>query len=93
MFVFETGSANNPRLIINFPTKRHFRYPSRLDDVRSGLDDQARVVRERGVRSVAVPALGCGLDGLSWGEVRPLIVEALSTLPDVGVLLYGPEGA
>lgn len=81
MFVFETGRSGNPHLIINFPTKRHWRRRSRLDDIEAGLQDLARVVRERGVQSVAVPALGCGLGGLAWTDVRPLIVEALGALP------------
>ncbi len=93
MFVFETGSAGNPRLIINFPTKRHFRYPSRLEYVRAGLDDLASVLRARDVRSVAVPALGCGLGGTRWEAVKPLIVAALGALPEVRVLLYAPDAA
>jgi O-acetyl-ADP-ribose deacetylase (regulator of RNase III) len=92
MFVHETKRGGAPLLIINFPTKRHWRQRSRLDDIKVGLQDLASVVRERQVRSVAVPALGCGLGGLSWDDVRPLIVAALGPLPDVRVMLYGPEG-
>lgn len=93
MFVFETGQLTNPRLIINFPTKRHWRQPSRLEDIEAGLVDLVRVLRERRVASVAVPPLGCGSGGLEWSTVRPLIIEALSALPDVRVLLFAPEGA
>jgi O-acetyl-ADP-ribose deacetylase (regulator of RNase III) len=93
MFAFETGQLTNPRLIINFPTKRHWRQPSRLADIEAGLVDLVRVLRDRGVKSVAVPPLGCGSGGLKWSTVRPLIVEALSALPDIRVLLFAPEGA
>ena len=93
MFVFETGQLTNPRLIINFPTKRHWRQPSRLKDIEAGLEDLVRVLRDRRVKSVAVPPLGCGSGGLKWSTVRPLIVEALDTLPDIRVLLFAPEGA
>ena len=88
--VWETGLPSSPRFVLNVPTKRHWRSPSSLEIVEAGLQDLARVVRERGIRSVAVPALGCGLGGLTWGEVRPRIETALAPLDDVDVLLFGP---
>jgi O-acetyl-ADP-ribose deacetylase (regulator of RNase III) len=92
-----TGRPGNPKYIINFPTKRHWRQPSRLDDIRAGLPALIEKVKELGLRSVAVPALGCGNGGLDWDTVRPLIEEAFATLPDVHVLLFdpmnGPAGA
>lgn len=81
--------ARLERCFISFPTKRHFRSRSRLPDVRAGLDDLARVIGELGMRSVAVPALGCGLGGLDWGEVEPLIEEKLGTL-GARVVVYPP---
>lgn len=86
MFVVPLG----PRVIINFPTKRHWRNPSRLEDVEAGLVALVAEVRARGIRSVAVPALGCGLGGLDWAQVRPRLVTAFATLPDVRVLLFAP---
>jgi O-acetyl-ADP-ribose deacetylase (regulator of RNase III) len=68
------------RCFISFPTKGHFRSRSRLPGIAAGLDDLARVIGELGIRSVAVPALGCGLGGLDWGEVEPLIEEKLGPL-------------
>lgn len=65
MFVFELGGMVNPRFIINFPTKRHWRQKSRLEDVASGLQALVAEVRERGISSVAVPPLGCGNGGLA----------------------------
>jgi len=92
MFIFETGSMVNPRYIINFPTKRHWRGKSRLEDIEAGLKDLVRQVRERGIRSIAIPPLGCGLGGLSWDTVRPRIEQAFAELPDVNVLLFEPAG-
>ena len=80
-----------PRFIVNFPTKRHWRDRSRIGDVRAGLDDLARVIVETGSRSVAVPALGCGLGGLLWADVRPLVENALGDLPDVDVTVFAPR--
>jgi O-acetyl-ADP-ribose deacetylase (regulator of RNase III) len=91
MFVWETGRMR-PRLIINFPTKAHWRAKSRLDAIEKGLADLRRVLIQRDVESVALPPLGCGLGGLRWGDVRPRIEAALGDLP-IPVLVFPPHGA
>jgi O-acetyl-ADP-ribose deacetylase (regulator of RNase III) len=93
MLVVETGQLTGPRYIINFPTKRHWRGHSRLEDIDAGLVALVADVKRLGIRSVAVPPLGCGLGGLNWSEVRPRIEQAFAALPDVRVLLFAPEGA
>jgi O-acetyl-ADP-ribose deacetylase (regulator of RNase III) len=93
VFVVDTGRLGHGRFILNFPTKRHWRSPSRLDDIRAGLDDLVRVVRQLEVRSVAVPALGAGNGGLDWRAVRPLIEAAAARMPDVRVVVFPPVGA
>lgn len=93
MFIFETGNLTNPRYVINFPTKRHWKGKSQLADIESGLKALVSDIRRLGVHSIAIPPLGCGQGGLDWGEVRPRIELALATVPDVRVLLYGPTGA
>ncbi|MGH8055640.1 MAG: type II toxin-antitoxin system antitoxin DNA ADP-ribosyl glycohydrolase DarG [Candidatus Entotheonellia bacterium] len=93
MFVFDLNRLVNPRLIINFPTKRHWKGKSRIADVRAGLGDLVKVLQQHKVHSVAVPPLGCGLGGLDWRMVRPLIEEALGALPDLHVYLFEPAGA
>ncbi len=92
MFVFDTGELTLPRYIVNFPTKRHWRGKSRIEDIVSGLDALVTEVRTRGIRSIAIPPLGSGLGGLEWAEVRPLIERAMGGLPDVDVLVYEPHG-
>ena len=89
MFVFEQPTA--PRWIINFPTKRHWRGTSRLEDIRDGLVDFVEQVRRREIHSVAMPALGCGLGGLEWRDVRPLIVDACAAVPHVRVAMFAPR--
>jgi O-acetyl-ADP-ribose deacetylase (regulator of RNase III) len=93
MFVFETGQLTNPRYIINFPTKRHWKGKSRMADVEAGLAALVTDVQRLRIRSIAVPPLGCGLGGLDWSEVRPRIEGAFAALPDVLVLLHDPSGA
>lgn len=82
-----------PRWIIHFPTKKHWRNPSRMEWVRDGLADLVRVVREHGIRSIALPPLGCGNGGLEWRQVRPLIESAFAELPEVVVTVYEPTEA
>ncbi|MFN4311622.1 MAG: macro domain-containing protein [Ferrovibrio sp.] len=93
MFVFETKQLTNPRLIINFPTKRHWRGKSRIEDIRSGLIALVGEIHKRKIRSVAIPPLGSGLGGLNWSEVKPLIVEALKDIDGLRVIIFEPNGA
>lgn len=90
MFVTETGELDGPRWIINFPTKEHWKGNSRLEWVESGLDDLKRVLRERQIRSVAIPPLGAGNGGLDWPTVKARIDAALADLDDVEVIVYEP---
>ena len=91
MFVFDTGGLMNPKWIINFPTKRHWRGRSRLEDVADGLDNLAEVVERLGIRSMSMPPLGCGLGGLDWRVVKPLIERKLARLADCGVIVHEPN--
>ncbi|HWG38311.1 MAG TPA: macro domain-containing protein [Terriglobales bacterium] len=90
VFVTERPALQGPRWIINFPTKMHWRQRSRMEWIVQGLADLALVIRERGIRSIAVPPLGAGNGGLRWAEVRLAIERALAELPDVNVLVYEP---
>jgi O-acetyl-ADP-ribose deacetylase (regulator of RNase III) len=90
MYIHDNGGLVNPRWIINFPTKRHWRDGSRLEDVASGLTALVADVQRLGIQSIAIPPLGCGLGGLDWAVVRPLIEQAFAASPDVVVHLYEP---
>lgn len=91
--VFEAGGLTSPRYIINFPTKRHWREDSRLEDIETGLSALVDEVKRLGIRSIAVPPLGCGNGGLNWADVRPRIEAAFAQVPEVRVLLFAPSGA
>lgn len=93
MFVYETGTCTNPRFIINFPTKRHWRGQSRMEDITAGLKDLIRIITENKISSIALPPLGCGLGGLEWARVRPLIESAFAGMPEVNVVVFEPDGA
>ncbi|AMO70065.1 appr-1-p processing domain-containing protein [gamma proteobacterium BDW918] len=93
MFIVETGQLANPKYIINFPTKRHWRGASKIEDVELGLNALSRDIKELGIKSIAIPPLGSGLGGLDWGDVRQVIEATLSDLGDVEILVYEPNGA
>lgn len=93
MFVFETGRLTNPRFIINFPTKRHWRGKSRIEDIEAGLTALVDEIRRREIYSIAVPPLGAGLGGLDWAEVRERIERALGGFEDVRVVVFEPAMA
>jgi len=91
MFVTERQDLlGPPKFIINFPTKEHWRYPSKLEWIDAGLEDLKRVVLEKRIRSIAIPPLGSGNGGLDWTDVRPRIEKALGDLPDVRVIVFEP---
>ena len=93
VLVDEVGELHGPRWIIHFPTKRHWRQPSRLQYIDEGLVSLVAEVRRLAIRSIAVPPLGCGNGGLAWDDVRPRIEQAFAALPEVRVLLFEPVGA
>lgn len=90
MFVTENRAFEGPRWIINFPTKKHWRQPSKLEWIIDGLGDLRRVIQEHKIRSVALPPLGTGNGGLDWNEVRPEVQRILGDLENVDILVYEP---
>jgi O-acetyl-ADP-ribose deacetylase (regulator of RNase III) len=93
MHVFERSEMFGPKFIINFPTKRSWRSRSRLDDIESGLKALANAIERLKIKSIAVPPLGCGFGGLSWGDVLPLMQKELGPLRNVQILIFQPKGA
>lgn len=94
MFVFETGYNINPKYIINFPTKRHWKGNSKIEDIEIGLVALVKEIQTRNIRSIAIPPLGAGLGGLDWNIVKKIIVQSLSSIEnEVDVYIYEPQGA
>ena len=91
MFIFDNGRLVDPKYIINFPTKRDWRQPSRIADIEDGLKDLVSQIKELRIQTIAIPPLGCGNGGLDWSEVKPRIEAAFSQIPDVEVRLFEPN--
>lgn len=91
MHVYEYSEMSHPHFIINFPTKNEWQKPANLSYIKAGLDALLIEITRRGIHSIAIPALGCGLGGLSWDDVKPLIESVCKKIPDVRVLIYPPQ--
>lgn len=89
MFVTPVHELDGPRWIVNFPTKQHWRSPSRLEWVQEGLQDLRRFLLEQHIQSVAIPPLGAGNGGLEWAKVREQITQTLGDL-DIEILVFEP---
>ena len=90
MFVTDNRQLDGPRWIVNFPTKDHWRSRTRLEWIESGMEDLLRVISERGIRSIAVPPLGCGNGGLEWRDVKPLLETTLGGIEGLDATIYEP---
>jgi O-acetyl-ADP-ribose deacetylase (regulator of RNase III) len=89
MFVVPTNNFFcSPKYIINFPTKDHWRNPSRLEWIKLGLEDLKSTILDYKIQSISMPKLGCTNGGLDWNIVKELIVESLSELETVDIKIY-----
>ena len=90
VFIVPMYTLFNPKYIFNFPTKRRWQSKSRLVDIEAGMADLIDVVTRLQIKSIAIPPLGCGLGGLSWKLVKPLLERAGTILQDVKVVIFEP---
>ncbi|WP_083191333.1 macro domain-containing protein [Salipiger sp. CCB-MM3] len=77
--------------ILNFPTKNHWKGPSKIEWIEAGLDKFAGTFREKGITSISFPRLGCGNGGLDWETVRPVMEHYLDPLP-IPIYIHGLDG-
>ena len=89
MFVHQTGQLINPKYIINFPTKGHWKQNSKIEDISNGLDDLITIIEKYSIKSIAIPPLGSGLGGLDWKMAKKLIEEKLKNI-NCTVILFEP---
>lgn len=91
MFVYSLGTLFNPKYIINFPTKRHWKGKSNIQDIKSGLIALKEDIKKYEIHSIAIPPLGCGLGGLDWNEIKLLIEQTLGDMTDIDFIIYEPS--
>ncbi|MGQ4273434.1 type II toxin-antitoxin system antitoxin DNA ADP-ribosyl glycohydrolase DarG [Terrihabitans sp. B22-R8] len=90
LFVTESNRLDGPRWIVNFPTKKHWRHPSKIEWIDAGLDELRDFIIQENVKSIALPPLGSGNGGLAWSDVRVRIEDALADLHAVEVIIFEP---
>ena len=88
--IHRVSMVSNPKFIINFPTKRHWKDLSNIGDIADGLLALKELLIKRGIQSVAIPPLGCGLGGLNWLDVKPLIVQTFKDVENLEVIVFEP---
>lgn len=82
----------NGKIIFNFPTKNKWRAKSKLEYIDLGLEALAKLIIQLNIKSISIPPLGSGNGGLLWSDVKPLIIDKLSSLsPSVIIHLYEPS--
>jgi O-acetyl-ADP-ribose deacetylase (regulator of RNase III) len=74
--------------VLNFPTKKHWRHPSRVEWIEAGLEKFVAEYSRRGVTDISFPRLGCGNGGLKWEVVKPVMERYLANLP-INVFVHG----
>ncbi|WDT86988.1 macro domain-containing protein [Alteromonas sp. 009811495] len=78
--------------IINFPTKNHWRNPSKYEYIEDGLIWLSNYLKNKEGLTITLPALGCGHGGLDWGEVKRLILKYLKKTSN-NILVFEPEAS
>lgn len=73
--------------LVNFPTKHHWKFKSKPEYIAKGLATLVQWLDEKGIKSIAIPRLGCGAGGLEWGRVKPMIVRAFELRPEIQVTI------
>jgi O-acetyl-ADP-ribose deacetylase (regulator of RNase III) len=89
LYIYKTDSI--PEYIINLPTKTEFRLPSRLDYIEQGVYKLAQYIRHKNIRSITIPALGCGCGKLRWTDVQEILITILQPLTDVDIQIILPH--
>src|SRR5690554_1972745 len=89
--IHEVNDIFSKRRIINFPTKGHWKSPSKLSDIIQGLDYFINNYQPWNITSIAFPPLGCGNGGLKWSYVGKIMYQKLKDLP-IDIEIYAPFG-
>jgi O-acetyl-ADP-ribose deacetylase (regulator of RNase III) len=90
LVVEDSNLASGSKLIVNFPTKTHWRYPSEYSYIEQGLQSLRREILARHIRSIAIPPLGSHNGGLDWLQVKQMVEKAMGDL-DCEIYLYEPS--
>ena len=88
--VEDTSLLGGKKLIVNFPTKKHWRSPSEYAYIEMGLLKLVELIKNHNIKSIAIPPLGAGNGGLDWSKVKKLLVKYLSNV-ESEIFIYEPN--
>lgn len=89
LVVKDSNLLTGEKTIINFPTKQDWKNPSKNEYIATGLSALVNFLKQAKLKSIALPALGCGNGGLDWQVIKPMLVGMLSDLP-MEIIVYEP---
>lgn len=88
----EDTMLSGKKIIINFPTKTNWRLPSEYKYIEAGLTELVKVIKEKQLKSIALPPLGSGNGGLDWKKVKMILEKSLSDV-DCNIYIYEPSAS
>lgn len=91
LLIVKEITLDGEKLIINFPTKAHWRNKSKYEYIEDGLKELRKKIVDYGIKSIAIPPLGCGNGGLSWEKVKSMIERSLGNIENTEILVYEPN--
>ena len=86
--IFEFLENDIKKFIINFPTKRHWKDKSKIEDIYSGMLALSIFLEKNNIQSIAIPKLGCGLGGLNWFDVRNIFIDVLTKYENIDIQIF-----
>lgn len=90
LVVEDSSAVSGEKIIVNFPTKEDWRKPSKYEYIEEGLQELVKVIQDRKIKNIAIPALGVGNGGLDWQKVKSLMEQSLANL-DCEIMIYEPR--
>lgn len=92
LHIYKAPLSKWTKYVVNFPTKKHWKNPSEMEYITEGLSALTDFVEDFGIKSIAIPAIGCGLGGLDWNKVGPMVEIAFINMTGVDAYIYPPRG-
>ena len=90
LLITEENILSGKKIVINFPTKTNWRLPSEYKYIEAGLEELVKVIKEKSIKSIAIPPLGAGNGGLDWNKVKSILEKYLSQT-EAEVFIYEPN--
>ena len=91
LIIYDLHFRMKERMIVSFPTKKHWRNPSEYEYIEKGLEELVKLIYQHEIKEIAMPALGCTNGGLDWEVVKEMIVKHLSLLENIEIEVYEPN--